>query len=109
MSRSPAQRLDDVLEAVDAIRRYVREGGLHEGVVYDAVLLRLMQIGEAVKALPGELLAEEPHVPWAQVAGLRDRLAHRYFDTQFSVVEGTVRQDLGELEEAVRRLRSVAG
>ena len=84
-----------MLDAVDAIRRYVGEGGLHEGVVYDAVLLRLMQIGEAVKALPPELLAEEPGVPWAQVAGLRDRLAHRYVDTQFSVVEGTVRQDLG--------------
>lgn len=43
--------------------------------------IRLLEIGEAVKALPAELLSSQPAIPWAQIARMRDHLAHRYFDT----------------------------
>ena len=66
--------------------------------------VRLIEIGEAVKALPERLLASEPALPWAQIAGMRDRLAHRYFDTSHTVLAATVSEDLPELETAVRRL-----
>lgn len=108
MSRTPEERLEDVLGAVAAIRDHVARGGIDDGLVYDAVLLRLSQIGEAVKALPDDLLAMEPAIPWHQVAGMRDRLAHRYFDTQHAVVAGTVEHDLGPLEAAVVRLLASA-
>jgi len=73
--------------------------------VFDAVRVRLIEIGEAVKALPAELLTtSEPALPWAQIAGMRDRLAHRYFDTSHSILAATVSDDLPELEIAVRRL-----
>lgn len=106
MSRSAAERLADVLDATAAVRAHVQRGGLDDGLVYDAVLFRLLQIGEAVKALPESLLASEPGIPWRQIATMRDRLAHRYFDTQHAVVAGTVEHDLGPLEEAVRRLHT---
>ena len=54
------------------------------------------------------LLATEPDLPWAQVAGMRDRLAHRYFDTSHAIVHGTVDHDLPVLAAAVERLRSRA-
>lgn len=54
--------------------------------------------------MPRELLATEPDVPWEQVAGMRDQLAHRYFDTSHSIVAATVNNDLPELERAVKRL-----
>ncbi len=66
--------------------------------------VRLIEIGEAVKALPEELLASEPGLPWAQIAGMRDRLAHRYFDSSHAILAATVSEDLPELEGAVRRL-----
>lgn len=74
-------------------------------MIFDAVRVRLIEIGEAVKALPKELLATEPSVSWEQVAGMRDRLAHRHFDTSHSIVAGTVEHDLPDLEQAVARLR----
>ena len=52
------------------------------------------------------LLATEPDLPWAQVAGMRDRLAHRYFDTSHAMVHGTADHDLPVLAAAVERLRS---
>jgi uncharacterized protein with HEPN domain len=35
---------------------------------------------------------------------MRDRLAHRYFDTSHAILAATVSDDLPELETAVRRL-----
>lgn len=99
------QRLDDITAAIAAIRDHMHRGNVSDGLVFDAVRVRLIEIGEAVKALPRELLDTEPSMPWEQVAGMRDRLAHRYFDTSHSIVAGTVEHDLPELSKAVERLR----
>lgn len=104
MTRRDRQRLDDILAAIDAIRGHLERGDLEDDLVFDAVRVRLIEIGEAVKALPGELLTSERGLPWAQIAGMRDRLAHRYFDTSHEIVRATVSQDLPELEASVRRL-----
>jgi len=36
------------------------------------------------------LLATEPDVPWKQIAAMRDRPAHRYFDTSHAILAATV-------------------
>jgi uncharacterized protein with HEPN domain len=100
------ERLADILAAVDAIRSHVTRGELLDGLIFDAVRIRLLEIGEAVKALPDELLASEPDIPWRQIARMRDHLAHRYFDTSHGIVQATLDNDLPELEGAVRRLAS---
>jgi uncharacterized protein with HEPN domain len=79
-------------------------GSLDDGLVFDAVRVRLIEIGEAVKGIAPELLAEEPAIPWNDVAGMRDQLAHRYFDTAHSIVAATVDHDLPPLVAAVQRL-----
>jgi uncharacterized protein with HEPN domain len=57
-----------------------------------------------VKALPDELLALEPSIPWSQIARMRDHLAHRYFDTTHAIVRATVDNDLDELRDAAQRM-----
>lgn len=37
---------------------------------------------------------------------MRDQLAHRYFDSEHGIVEGTVTHDLAPLLAAVHRLRT---
>jgi uncharacterized protein with HEPN domain len=100
------ERLADILAAIDAIRSHVGRGELLDGLIFDAVRIRLLEIGEAVKALPEDLLASELDIPWRQIARMRDHLAHRLFDTSHGIVQGTVDRDLPQLEEAVRRLVS---
>jgi uncharacterized protein with HEPN domain len=104
VSRHDDQRLADVLAAAEAIEAHLRRGGIDDGLVFDAVRVRLIEIGEAVKAIDPALLAVESDIPWADVAGMRDYLAHRYFDTAHSIVSATVTGDLPPLVAAVRRL-----
>ena len=104
MTYRERQRLADIQAAIDAIRAHLRRGGLSDGLVFDAVRIRLLEIGEAVKALPAEMLRSQPGIPWAQIARMHDHLAHRYFDTDHAVLRATVESDLPELERAVQAL-----
>lgn len=105
MSRDDDERLQDILDAITAIRSHLARGDLSDGLIYDAVRVRLIEIGEAVKAIAGRVLASEPDVPWSAIARMRDHLAHHYFDSEHSFVAGAVAHDLEPLESAVRRLQ----
>lgn len=104
MTYRERQRLADIQAAIDAIGSHLQRGDLSDGLVFDAVRIRLLEIGEAVKALPAEMLSSQPVIPWTQIARMRDHLAHRYFDTDHSVLQATVSKDLPELECAVQAL-----
>jgi uncharacterized protein with HEPN domain len=100
VSRHDDQRLADILAAATAI-------AYPPGVVgsrMDAMRVRLIEIGEAVKAIEPGLLAREPVIPWGDVAGMRDHLAHRYFDTAHAIVQAAITQDLSPLVAAAERL-----
>ena len=104
MSYRERQRLADIQAAIDAIRFHLQRGGPSDGLIFDAVRIRLLEIGEAVKALPDELLATQPSIPWRQIARMRDYLAHRYFDPAHAILQATVDEDLPELERAVQAM-----
>ncbi|WP_322752564.1 DUF86 domain-containing protein [Frankia sp. Cas3] len=104
MTYRDRQRVSDILAAIEAIGSHLQRGNLSDGLVFDAVRIRLLEIGEAVKALPTDLLVTEPDIPWKQIARMRDHLAHRYFDTSHAILQATVDHDLPDLEQAIRRL-----
>lgn len=109
MTRRDQQRLADIVAALDAIVSHLSRGGLDDPLVFDAVRVRLIEIGEAVKSLPDNLLSTEPDIPWDQIARLRDRLAHRYFDTSHQILAATVDNDLPILRAAVDRMDTLEG
>jgi uncharacterized protein with HEPN domain len=104
VTRREAAWLADAAAAVAAIRKYQARGSLTDELVFDAVRMRLVEIGEAVKSLPTELTGTEPGVPWREIARMRDHLAHHYFDTNRELVERVLARDLAPLGEAIRRL-----
>ena len=75
MSRHDRQRLEDISAAISAIAAHLQRGDLSDVLVFDAVRVRLIEIGEAVKALPEDLLTSEDQIPWSDIARLRDLLA----------------------------------
>lgn len=63
MTRRQRQRLEDILVAIEAIRHHLERGDLEDGLVFDAVRVRLIEIGEAVKSLPADVLAQVSRLP----------------------------------------------
>jgi hypothetical protein len=56
------QRLADIQARIDAIRPHLQRGELADGLIFDAVRIRLLEIGKAVKALPDDLLPMQPSI-----------------------------------------------
>ncbi len=104
MSRRDAIRLSDILAAIEAINDHLTHGDMSQGLIYDAVRVRLIEIGEAVRGIDSGLLDTEPMVPWGAIARMRDHLAHHYFDTDHAIVVDVVENELAALESAVRAL-----
>ena len=102
VTRRDRHRLEDVIAACEAIASHTRRGSLGEGLIFDAVRVRLIEIGEAVKDISPDLLAHEPAIPWRDVAGMPDHLTHRSFDTDHSLV--TAPSDRSRPADPGRRL-----
>lgn len=107
MARAPADHLRDILEAVAAVAAYTRGGRRdfdRNPMLRDAVVARLIQIGQAIKdAQAGglDLPRLRPEIPWREIAGMRDRLAHAYWSLDAGVVWGVVKGDLPRLRTAL--------
>ena len=46
--------------------------------VFQIICFNILQIGELAKSFSKEFIAEHNGVPWRQIKGMRDRVAHGY-------------------------------
>lgn len=64
----------------------------------------IMAIAEGFKKIDKmtdeSLLVLRPEIPWKQVFGLRNRIAHGYFDIDVDIISEVIKEDLGPLLEA---------
>ena len=104
MKRTDGERLADIAAAIAVIQGHSKRRG-DERLRRDALLYNLLILGEAVKALSDDVKARQPGVPWRAIAGLRDLLAHEYYEIEIDVIEDIVARDLGPLATAVAALR----
>lgn len=104
MNRPARERFGDIEAACEAIKHYLTRDGADEDMVFDAIRVRLIEIGEAVKDIDPALLVTEPGIPWTDISRMRDQLAHRYFDTAHSIVRTTAAHDVPALAAAVKRI-----
>lgn len=111
MSREEQERLRDIQDAIAAIREHLAKAGeapaKKESLLHDALLFQFVVIGEAVKHLRPETRDAAPEIPWADIAGLRDLIAHEYFRIHIKRVLEIVDRDLPPLERAISRLQNV--
>ena len=63
-------------------------------------------IGEGIKQIDtitkGLLLTERPEIPWSDVIGIRNHIAHGYFDINGYLVFDTIKNNLDTLQEAIK-------
>lgn len=71
----------------------------------DAACMVLIAIGESIKNLDkvseGKLLPTYPSIPWKKVMGIRDIMAHHYFEVDADVVFKVIVKELDPLKKAI--------
>ena len=105
--------LTDILAAIESIEGFV-EGMNWETFQADdkttsAVMRKLEIIGEATKRIPDETLQKHPHIPWKEMAGMRDKLIHFYFGVDYLLVWRTIKERLPKVKEEIQKILHEAG
>lgn len=108
MKKSNRFFLGHIIDAVKQIRTYmsdVTETRFHQDrLLQDGVFRQLEIIGEACRNLPDEFHEQHPEIPWQEIIGLRNRLAHAYFSISVEIVWEVVVNELDSLEKNVTTL-----
>ncbi len=103
-------RLDDMVQAAERALGYVQgitfEQFSADPKTVDAVSYAIVVIGEAATALKDAGPDLAPELPWADIRGMRNRIAHEYFGVDVKVLWQTVREDLPPLLATLRALAS---
>ena len=75
----------------------------------NAVVMSLIVLGEAatkVMDLHAKFAQQHAEVPWRQMRGMRNRIAHGYFETDFELVWDTVALALPALADALAEAKA---
>lgn len=71
---------------------------------YDAVIRNLEILDEATKQLPQDLRNRYPNTEWRSIAGLRDVIAHAYFQIRDEIIWDTVPTKVQPLKNQIQLL-----
>ena len=74
----------------------------------DATCMLLIAIGESIKGFDKvtnkQILSKDKSVPWNDIMGVRDIIAHHYFDIDAEEIFNIIKYDLEPLLLAIRKM-----
>lgn len=97
--------LVELVEATRTVSRYLSGVGAErwasDDVLRDAVLHRVMLIGEMARSVSEEVRGRHPRIPWAEIRAFRNRAVHEYFSVEWGRVLEIASADVPALEPLV--------
>ena len=106
-SRRPERRLQDIIDNIDRIRRYVAdldyERYLSDEKSRDAVERCFQRITEAAVKLGKSIDARHPDIPWRDIRGFGNVLRHEYDDVSHDLIWSTIQTRLDPLRRACEK------
>lgn len=110
MSRTDAERLEDILTALERCVRFREHLESDDPTVsdmaLDAILRNLAVAGEAVRTLPDHVRGQFTSTSWHSIAGLRNIVIHEYFRIDNKIIFDVVDNHVERLVDEIRRRRS---
>jgi uncharacterized protein with HEPN domain len=103
--RDDGERVTDILDAAEKIRRKVAEGrdAFDADEYAQLAIVHLIQIiGEVANRLSPELTDAHPEIPWRQIVATRNRVVHSYFDIDIDLLWTVAAIDIPKLEAQLR-------
>lgn len=108
MTKDDSAYLHHILDSISNIESFTENMDEEEfksnELVRSAVIRQIEIIGEATKYLSDNTRVSYPNVPWKDIAGMRDKLIHGYFGVDIDAVWDTVKRDIPELKEEIKRI-----
>ncbi|MHB8571460.1 MAG: HepT-like ribonuclease domain-containing protein [Candidatus Dormibacteria bacterium] len=95
--------MGECLEILDDYAKEGRVSFLERTMVQDAVVRRMEVLADAAGRLSEELRERHPAVPWRDVTGFRNVVAHAYMDVDMNRVWEYLVADLAALRKVVDR------
>ncbi len=93
----------DIVIAINAVNDFVAGLTLDDFLTMDmvksAVKWQFIIMGEATNRLGETFIDERPHIPWHQMRGMRNRLAHEYDSIGDETLWDIIQNDLAPLLE----------
>ena len=100
--------LERIIEAVDRVEYHLLGFKFdmfeRNKTRYDAVLMQLVNIGELVNRLSENFREEHADFPWHEAVGMRNQIAHGYFEIDAKEVWKTAKKDLPKLKKQIKKL-----
>ena len=98
MKREILDYLNDILGAMSEAQKFT-EGITFEDFMKDrkthlAIEREIEIIGEAARNISSEIQRTYPQIPWADIIGMRNRLAHEYFGVKLTIMWDTVKKNI---------------
>ncbi|PCJ50972.1 MAG: DUF86 domain-containing protein [Gammaproteobacteria bacterium] len=102
-------RLTDIIEAMERIDKYIQhldlDTWLDDEKTIDAVIRNLEIIGEAASHLPNDIQEKYSDIPWKEIKGIRNLLAHEYFGVDNEIIWKTITNDLPLLKPLIKSIK----
>lgn len=97
--------LTHITETIDLIRSSAPDSPAaleNDPDIRDATLYRLQTLSESASLLSKAVKDRHPEIPWAAIAGFRNRLVHGYTDVKAERVWEVIAQYLAPLHDVAR-------
>lgn len=93
-------------DAFNKIADYIKEMSYEnfkaDSKTQSAVIMQLEVVGELAKKVPEEI-KKFIDIPWKEMAGLRDMVAHEYFNLDLPAIWETATNNVSEAMEKVKK------
>jgi Uncharacterized conserved protein len=102
MKRDYRLYVEDILDCINKVEIFVEGMNFQQFVQDDktasAVIRKLEIIGEASKNIPDSIKQQYSQIPWKEMARMRDKIIHHYFDIDYEAVWKILKEELPQVK-----------